>query len=411
MNEREWQTCTDPRKMLECLPRKGIHRKVCLLAIACCRRDAWLMKEKRSVHAVEWTEKLIDGLTAWGSADGPSDDDCYFVPPAANHCMAVAGAGDVEAAIWAAGWVMEDVCENCDSEEEERRSQSALIREIFGPLPFRSITLDPSWFTPTVIRLAETIYQERAFDRLPILADALEETGCGSDELLAHCRQPGVHVKGCWALDLILEKDWSSLTEAEWLECTDPHTMLGFVRGKASDRKVRLFAAACCRRMVQTPGDARFQRVIEGAERYADGLVLEDTLAFISIEAEALAREEPGEVFQVASALARGNWHETLSRSARAVGRADERITQSDLARCVFGNPFHRVTIDPTDLSRAVRELAASTYKARAFDRLPILADALEEAGCGNTDLLNHCRQPGTHVRGCWVIDLLLGKE
>jgi hypothetical protein len=58
-----------------------------------------------------------------------------------------------------------------------------------------------------------------------------------------------------------------------------------------------------------------------------------------------------------------------------------------------------------------VRTLAVGIYKETAFDRFPILADALEDAGCDNADILNHCRGPGPHVRGCWVIDLLLGKE
>jgi len=56
-------------------------------------------------------------------------------------------------------------------------------------------------------------------------------------------------------------------------------------------------------------------------------------------------------------------------------------------------------------------QIAQAIYDERDFDRLPILADALEDAGCDNTDLLNHCRQPGDHVRGCWAVDLVLGKS
>ena len=68
-------------------------------------------------------------------------------------------------------------------------------------------------------------------------------------------------------------------------------------------------------------------------------------------------------------------------------------------------------TLDPAWLTPTVQSIAAAIYQDRAFDRLPILADALEEAGCTNADVLLHCRQPGEHVRGCWVVDLLLGKE
>jgi hypothetical protein len=62
-------------------------------------------------------------------------------------------------------------------------------------------------------------------------------------------------------------------------------------------------------------------------------------------------------------------------------------------------------------LGNTVTQLAESIYTDRAFDRLPILADALEEAGCDNADILAHCRQGGEHARGCWVLDLLLGKS
>jgi len=86
---------------------------------------------------------------------------------------------------------------------EEKAHQRNLLRDIFGN-PFRPVTLDPAWKTATVVALAEAIYADRAFDRLPILADALEEAGCTSGELLNHCRQPGEHVRGCWAVDLLL---------------------------------------------------------------------------------------------------------------------------------------------------------------------------------------------------------------
>ncbi|MBL8795184.1 MAG: hypothetical protein JNM56_14865 [Planctomycetia bacterium] len=84
--------------------------------------------------------------------------------------------------------------------------QSCLLRDILGN-PFRPVTVDPTWRTSTVVSLAQGIYDERAFDRLPILADALEDSGCTNADMLNHCRQPGEHVRGCWVLDLILSKD------------------------------------------------------------------------------------------------------------------------------------------------------------------------------------------------------------
>ena len=80
-----------------------------------------------------------------------------------------------------------------------------MMREVFAN-PFRSVTIDPRWLTSTVVSSAQAIYDERAFDRLPILANALEELGCTNDQILDHCRGPGPHVRGCWLVDLVLGK-------------------------------------------------------------------------------------------------------------------------------------------------------------------------------------------------------------
>jgi hypothetical protein len=82
----------------------------------------------------------------------------------------------------------------------------AVMREIFGN-PFRPVTIDPAWLTPTVTSLAQAIYDDRAFDRLAILADALEDAGCNQQDILDHCRQPGEHTRGCWVVDLVLGKE------------------------------------------------------------------------------------------------------------------------------------------------------------------------------------------------------------
>ncbi|MCE9560440.1 MAG: hypothetical protein K8U57_00140 [Planctomycetes bacterium] len=84
---------------------------------------------------------------------------------------------------------------------------------------------------------------------------------------------------------------------------------------------------------------------------------------------------------------------------------------QAELLRCVVGNPFRHVGADITWLTTTVQQLAAGIYADRAFDRMPILADALQDAGCDNADILDHCRSEAPHVRGCWVVDLLLGKS
>ena len=82
-----------------------------------------------------------------------------------------------------------------------------------------------------------------------------------------------------------------------------------------------------------------------------------------------------------------------------------------DFVRDIFGNPFRPVTFDPRWRTSDVLGLARAIYDDRAFDRMPILADALMDAGCADEQVLGHCRGDGPHVRGCWVVDLVLGKE
>ncbi|HUR53245.1 MAG TPA: hypothetical protein VMZ71_03895 [Gemmataceae bacterium] len=79
--------------------------------------------------------------------------------------------------------------------------------------------------------------------------------------------------------------------------------------------------------------------------------------------------------------------------------------------RDIFGNPFRSVAVDPKRLTSTVVAQAEGIYAERAFDRMPILADALQDAGCDNDDVLNHCRGDGPHARGCWVVDLLTRRE
>ncbi len=89
-------------------------------------------------------------------------------------------------------------------------------------------------------------------------------------------------------------------------------------------------------------------------------------------------------------------------------------FNEPGLIRDVFGNPFQPSSISPLARARnncTILKLAQGIYTDNAFDRLPILANALEDAGCDNANILAHCRGGGEHVRGCWVVDLILGKQ
>jgi hypothetical protein len=88
-----------------------------------------------------------------------------------------------------------------------------------------------------------------------------------------------------------------------------------------------------------------------------------------------------------------------------------EYAIQAELLRDIIGNPFHPRVFEPQWRTSTVLAIAEGIYEDRAFDRLPILADALQEAGCEDEQILGHCREDGTHVRGCWVIDLILGRQ
>src|SRR5262249_32691175 len=109
-------------------------------------------------------------------------------------------------------------------------------------------------------------------------------------------------------------------------------------------------------------------------------------------------------------------WGEDAFRDAWMVTKMllCEGETGAQLLRDLFGNPFRSIHIAPAWLAwndGTVRRIAQAIYDERAFDRMPVLADALEDAGCTERAILAHCRQPGEHVRGCWVVDLILGKE
>jgi hypothetical protein len=228
------------------------------------------------------------------------------------------------------------------------------------------------------------------------------------------------------------------MTEVEWMACTDIYKMLEHLRGKVSDRKLRLFAVACCHRPFYQVEDERYQRAIQLAERMADEDVGQDEWQEVhqpafelwqSASAASLAaqQETPRGTPQVeklvdADMATAAGWavlEDAWDAAYQVTGvewdkkHADEPDYQLALLRDIFGNPFGPVTIAPGWLAwndRTVPKIAQAIYDERAFERLPILTDALEDAGCDNADILNHCRAPGVHVRGCWVVDLLLGK-
>jgi hypothetical protein len=230
------------------------------------------------------------------------------------------------------------------------------------------------------------------------------------------------------------------MTEEEWLGCApaDLDTMLTFLRGRrASTRKVWLFACACCRGVWPLLTDPRSRAAVEAAERYADGLVTVETLEAagkgalgaiaegggiraLSVMAHRVTlSESAGNLWAAASsaysALLDPSWRVERFRFTKRMTDGQRRgiFDVSARLRDSFGPlPFRPVSVEPAVLGRddrTVPKLAQAIYDGLDFDRLPILGDALEDAGCDNEEVLSHCRGPETHSRGCWCLDLILG--
>jgi hypothetical protein len=208
------------------------------------------------------------------------------------------------------------------------------------------------------------------------------------------------------------------MTESEWLECTDPKPMLEFLRGKASERKLRLFACASCQSFSQELDDPWSRKVVEVALEVADDEARIGELGSLDTVARQAARssEFPNVAWAVADLTLSNPWHAAVAIVRRHV------IAGSPVARAIaadiVGNPFRTIALNPAWQSPTILALAQAAYDNRTLPagtleptRLAVLADALEEAGCANPDILNHLRGPGEHVRGCWLLDLLLGKE
>ncbi|AMV27475.1 hypothetical protein VT84_23950 [Gemmata sp. SH-PL17] len=253
------------------------------------------------------------------------------------------------------------------------------------------------------------------------------------------------------------------MTEAEWLACVDPDPMLWYLNKlnrwehtEVSERKLRLLACAFCRRIWHLMPDELSRATVELCEHYVDGLadpqplwarggistvVQEHAYGTDTVEHEAYfaARFVGNQIDFLTGPTA--CWAEQgaadfasycAARADAFSGRPAEESAKSHchIIRDVIGNPFRRVVdapectsdrgtfvryqpiaIDPSWRTSTAVALASQMYESRDFGAMPILGDALQDAGCDSADVLGHCRGPGPHVRGCWVVDLVLGKE
>jgi hypothetical protein len=186
--------------------------------------------------------------------------------------------------------------------------------------------------------------------------------------------------------------------------------MLQFLRGKANDRKLRLFACACFRRRCELLTEKKDREVIKLAELYADGKIGSGKLS------RAFGRAGWG-YYRRGPEYRSINWYMEANQIARDSVRVlggdskPEQLAMCEILREVFGDPFIELKLAPSWLTGPVLSLARQSYQTRDFSSLPILADALEEAGCTDQTILGHLRSFGPHVRGCFSVDAILEKQ
>ncbi len=186
------------------------------------------------------------------------------------------------------------------------------------------------------------------------------------------------------------------MTEDVWLACTDPAPMLESLRGKASRRKFGLWVVACHRAWL--PAHFPFRQAVDVVERYAEGE---------AGDAELQAMHQRHHTSLVL--IGHGDPCDFASFQINYFRRVPQPLP-TELLRCIVGNPFRPVAYEPSWGPQNAVVLSRTMYDSRDFTLMPLLADLLEEVGCP-ADVARHCQGPGPHVRGCWVVDLVLGRE
>jgi hypothetical protein len=221
------------------------------------------------------------------------------------------------------------------------------------------------------------------------------------------------------------------MTEEEWLAGTDLGALLRWDRVRRSRRKLRLFSCACARQLEPWFQNPRLLKALDASERYADGLIKDAGIGKWNAETNRLRQAADLSDRPDKRAFVTAHWAVAYSCMAEKYGGYQDiaaRVLRPEagfgaedraelegrflvLLRDIFGNPFRRARFNKHWRTDPVVSLARTMYEAREFSAMPILADALQDAGCDSADTLDHCRDPNqVHVRGCWVVDCVLGK-
>jgi hypothetical protein len=204
------------------------------------------------------------------------------------------------------------------------------------------------------------------------------------------------------------------MTEEGWQRGDEPLSMLESVYGRGMlNRKRRLFLCGCCR-VLWASESVTHADVISIAESCADDLDAPKARREANRAMAAADWSESGSLFRLLhAATLHDSSHAKTYNAILGLTAESPHLAQraSELIRDIFGNPFRPVAFLPEWRTSTAVALATAMYESRDFGPMPVLADSLEEAGCDHPDVLAHCRDAnGVHVRGCWVIDLVLGK-
>ncbi|WP_143393384.1 hypothetical protein [Fimbriiglobus ruber] len=257
------------------------------------------------------------------------------------------------------------------------------------------------------------------------------------------------------------------MTKEEWDECNDASRLLAIFselavasgeyppsKGQLAicrrfftpARKFRLFAIACCRQLSPFLAIPYARDAVDMAERYVDGQETMESLIDMHEFAEqtfatVLNESEPSSPMTLSLAMILNTlWaeisrhygniegadyiplnfvSEVISQQCSDIYKSPEETSQSSttgnrylvgLVRCIFGNPFSPFNLDRANLTSAVSSFARQMYSTKDFSPMPLLADALQEAGCTDENVLRHCRGSGPHTKGCFVVDVILEK-
>jgi hypothetical protein len=220
------------------------------------------------------------------------------------------------------------------------------------------------------------------------------------------------------------------VTRRKWRTSSDPVKMLAAVHGKVSDRKLRLLAVACCRRVWEYLDQENSRRAIETASRVVEGVATAEELA--AAHQAGYEIDHSGSINLPYAAAHSAN--PTITDQARGLrqilvnlaagatgGPPSTRVPNALMARlfrCIAGNPFRPLALPPDLRTPTVVALARAAYEELLLPsgelepaRLAVLGDALEETGCDDVTVLTHLHDPGPHVRGCFVVDWVLDRE